>query len=93
MYHQISRLLRAACAYNGADPARNQHLIKVHNYARMIADGEHLDAHTQFVLEAAAVLHDIGIHEAERIHHSSAGQYQQMEGPAVGTKNSCRFSV
>ena len=86
MYHQISRLLRAACAYNGADPARNQHLIKVHNYARMIADGEHLDAHTQFVLEAAAVLHDIGIHEAERIHHSSAGQYQQMEGPAVARK-------
>lgn len=86
MYHQISRLLRAACTYNGADPARNQHLIKVHNYARMIADGEHLDAHTQFVLEAAAVLHDIGIHEAERIHHSSAGQYQQMEGPAVARK-------
>lgn len=86
MYHQISRLLRAACAYNGADPARNQHLIKVHNYARMIADGEHLNAHTQFVLEAAAVLHDIGIHEAERIHHSSAGQYQQMEGPSVARK-------
>lgn len=83
MYHQISQLLLAACAYNGADPARNQHLIKVHNYARMIADGEHVDAHTQFILEAAAVLHDIGIHEAERVHHSSAGQYQQIEGSAV----------
>ena len=46
MHHQISRLLLAACAYNGADPARNQHLIKVHNYARMIAHGEHIDAHT-----------------------------------------------
>ncbi len=86
MHHQISRLLLAACAYNGADPARNQHLIKVHNYARMIASGEHIDAHTQFVLEAAAVLHDIGIHEAERVHHSSAGQFQQIEGPAVARK-------
>ena len=38
------------------------------------------------MLEAAAVLHDIGIHEAEHIHHSSAGQYQQMEGPAVARK-------
>ncbi|MDO5785166.1 MAG: HD domain-containing protein [Eubacteriales bacterium] len=79
----ISQLLIAACTYNGADPARNQHLLKVHNYCRMIAFGEKLDAHTQFIVEAAAVLHDIGIHEAERIHGSSAGAYQQMEGPAI----------
>ena len=31
----------------------------------------------------AALLHDIGIHEAERQHSSSAGPYQEQEGPAV----------
>ena len=35
------------------------------------------------MLEAAALLHDIGIHEAERRHGSSAGPYQEQEGPAV----------
>ena len=35
------------------------------------------------MLEAAALLHDIGIHEAERQHGSSAGPYQEQEGPAV----------
>lgn len=83
MYHTISEILLAACAYNGKDPARNQHLLKVHNYSRMIAAGESLDAHTGFVLEAAAALHDIGIHNAECRHGSSAGQYQQLEGPPV----------
>ena len=31
----------------------------------------------------AAVLHDIGIHEAERVHGSSAGRYQEIEGPPI----------
>ena len=31
----------------------------------------------------ASGLHDIGIHEAERQHGSSAGPYQEQEGPAV----------
>lgn len=91
--HIISQLLLAACRYNGADPARNQHLLKVHNYCRMIADGEALDTHTQFILEAAAVLHDIGIHEAERIHGSSDGVYQQMEGPAIAREILTAFSL
>ncbi len=86
MHDTIAELLLAACAYNGADPRRNHHLLKVHNYCRMIAQGEQLDAHTRFVLEAAAVLHDIGIHEAERVHGSSAGAYQQQEGPAVARR-------
>ncbi len=92
-YHMIPRLLIAACRYNGADPARNQHLLKVHNYCRMIADGEGLDAHTQWIAEAAAVLHDIGIHEAERVHGSSAGVYQQLEGPRVAREILKEFSL
>lgn len=92
-YDIISQLLIAACTYNGADPARNQHLLKVHNYSRMIASGEKLDAHTQFITEAAAVLHDIGIHEAERIHGSSAGVYQQMEGPAIAQQILAEFAL
>lgn len=35
------------------------------------------------LLESAALLHDIGIKESERKYHSSAGHYQEIEGPAI----------
>ncbi len=35
------------------------------------------------VVVAAAILHDIGIHAAERTHGSSAGRYQEIEGPPI----------
>jgi hypothetical protein len=38
---------------------------------------------TQTVIDIAAILHDIGIHEAERKHNSSAGHWQEIEGPPV----------
>ena len=69
--------------YDAGDPRRVQHFIKVYGYCRLLRLSERLDAHTQNMLEAAALLHDIGIHEAERQHGSSAGPYQEQEGPAV----------
>lgn len=79
----IAKLAALAAAYDAGDPRRVQHLMKVYAFCRVIGQGEGLDAHTQNVLEAAAVLHDIGIHEAERKHASSAGKWQEAEGPAV----------
>jgi HD superfamily phosphodiesterase len=35
------------------------------------------------IIKAAAILHDIGIHKAERKHGSSAGRYQEIEGPPI----------
>ena len=32
---------------------------------------------------AAAVLHDIGIHEAEKKYGSASGRYQEIEGPPI----------
>lgn len=77
------RVLRAAIAYNGTDAARIHHLIKVTGFAQAIAEAEVTDEDTRYTLEIAAILHDIGIHEAERKHGSSAGPYQEQEGPAV----------
>lgn len=79
----ISALAAAAAHYDAGDPRRVQHFIKVYGYCRLLGLSEGLDAHTQNMLEAAALLHDIGIHEAERQHGSSAGPYQEQEGPAV----------
>ena len=79
----IAKLAALAVHYDAGDPRRVQHFIKVYGYCQLLGRSEGLDAHTQNVLEAAALLHDIGIHEAERRFGSSAGPYQEQEGPAV----------
>ena len=36
------------------DPARIQHFIKVHSFAKLIGEEEHLDEKQLYILEAAA---------------------------------------
>ena len=79
----IAKLAALAAAYDAGDPRRVQHLMKVYAFCRILGQSEGLDGQAQNILEAAAVLHDIGIHEAERKHGSSAGKWQEAEGPAV----------
>ena len=47
---------------------------------------ENLDDSMQEILEVTAVLHDVGIKVAEQKYNSSAGHYQQLEGPPVAKK-------
>ena len=64
----------------GADTKRIDHALSVLGYAGQILQGEPGD---EAVVVAAALLHDIGIHEAERKHGSNAGRYQEIEGPSI----------
>jgi hypothetical protein len=64
----------------GADTRRIAHALKVLEYAEEIMRGQGVD---EAVVVAAAALHDIGIHEAEKKHGSSAGKYQEIEGPPI----------
>ena len=68
--------------YSG-DPHQIQHFTKVHSFARLIGLGESIDANTLHILEAAAILHDIGIKPALQKHGSSSGPYQELEGPPL----------
>lgn len=79
----LNTLLCKAVEYNAGDPRRVQHLLKVWAFSRAIGQAEGLSGEMLESLEAAAILHDIGIHEAERKHGSSAGPYQEQEGPSV----------
>ena len=76
----------AMTEYDKGDAKRIQHFLKVYEFARLIGKMEGLDAHTQFVLESAAVVHDIGIHLAEQKYGSSSGKYQELEGPTEAGK-------
>lgn len=82
----MDRLLYAMMEYEKGCPKRVQHLLKVYEFARMIGKMEGLDTHTQFVLESAAVVHDIGSRPALEKYKSSAGSYQEVEGPPEAKK-------
>ena len=77
-----SLYLRTLEFFSG-DPARIQHFVKVHSFAAMIGHGEHLSETVQFTLEAAAIVHDVGILPAEKKYGSSSGDLQESEGPPV----------
>ncbi len=64
----------------GADQRRIDHALKVLDHAVTIQEAEGGDPLT---VRAAAILHDIGIQEAERKHGSAAGRFQEIEGPPI----------
>ena len=76
-------VMARAVEYDGDDAARIHHLIKVHAFARIIGKAEGFDENNQKITELAAILHDIGIHNAEEKYHSTDGKYQEMESEPV----------
>ena len=82
MENFILRLTEAMIRYDQGDPMRIHHFLKVHAFAALIGREEGLDERTQFILETAALVHDIGIHLAVETYGSSSGRFQEMVGPA-----------
>ena len=80
---RINQLALAMIDYNHGDPKRIQHTTKVHAYASLIGKCEGLDEGTQFILESAALVHDIGIRASEQKYGYQNGKLQEQEGPAV----------
>lgn len=77
----LQNLLREMIAYYTGDPKRIQHLIKVHSFARWIALEEGVDEPTRIVLEAAALVHDIGIKAAEEKYGACDGKLRSRRDP------------
>lgn len=81
-----AKLFAAMIHYDRGDASRIQHLVKVYGFAAAIGMLENLDEDTQCILEAAAILHDVGIHLSVEKYGSSAGKYQEIEGPSEAEK-------
>ena len=78
-----SKVLSSMVSYFEKDVRRINHTLKVYGFAGAIMKGENLGAREALVVELSAVLHDIGIREAEKKYNSAAGKYQELEGPPV----------
>ncbi len=69
--------------YFKQDFKRIGHASRVARYAEQIGKEE---MGNLAVILTAAYLHDIGIHEAERKHQSTAAKYQEEEGPPIANE-------
>ena len=79
----VNEVVKDMIIYFGTDVTRINHAMKVYGFSKTIGELENLDENKQLILELTAVLHDIGIKVSEKKYNSSAGRYQEMEGPAV----------
>ncbi|MBQ9010250.1 MAG: HD domain-containing protein [Clostridia bacterium] len=83
MTERIQQLFHRMIEFDRGDPDLIQHFTKVYSYAGLIARSEGLDAHMTEVLEAAALVHDIGIPLCNRKYGSHPGDLQELEGPPL----------
>ncbi len=77
------RLVASMEAEFGTDRRRITHALRVLDQAAEILRQEGGDPK---VVIAAALLHDIGIQEAERRHGSAAPRFQEQEGPPIAKR-------
>lgn len=83
---KTGQVIDAMICYFAGDARRINHFLKVYALAKSIGETEDLDERTLQILEIAAVTHDIGIKNSEMKYNSSAGCYQQTEGPPEAKK-------
>ncbi len=77
------RLIKAVKHEFGDDRKRIHHALLVFDQALKILQKENGDPR---VITAAALLHNIGIKEAERKYGSSEAHYQEVEGPPIAQR-------
>ena len=80
----ISEITEKMIAWSDGNLHDISHFLKVWAYARTIGEQEGLDAETQFLLETAAVIHDIACPLCRKKYGNTNGKNQEAEsGPLV----------
>jgi hypothetical protein len=64
----------------------NQPFFERYGFSKAIGERKASTKATQEIVEIAALTHDIGIKNSEKKYNSSAGNYQQLEGPPEAKK-------
>ncbi len=70
----------------GEEDRRINHALKVLRFSEEILRGENITGKIAETVILTAVLHDIGICEAERKYNSNSGTYQEIEGPPIAKR-------
>ena len=82
----VSEIMEKMIEFSDGNVHDIDHLIRVWTYAKTIGELEGLDPETQFILEIAAITHDIACPLCREKYGSTNGKYQEREGePMVRT--------
>jgi len=79
----VAETLTRMVDYFGTDVKRINHALKVNSFARLIGQKEGLISDVLEIIDLSSILHDIGIPVSEQKYQSSAGRYQEIEGPPI----------
>ena len=79
----VSQIMEKMIAFSDGNIHDIDHLIRVWAYSKMISELEGLDAQTQFVLEAAAITHDIACPLCREKYGNTNGKHQEQEGEVM----------
>lgn len=82
----LNKLTMEMIEYYTGDPKRIQHFLKVHELAKLIAANEGLDEKTRLIVEAAALVHDVGIKIGEKLYGECTGKHQEQLGPPMAKR-------
>ena len=76
----IPNILEKMIRFSNGNIHDIDHFIRVWTYAKNIGELENLDEQTQFILEAAAITHDIACPLCREKYGNTNGKYQEIEG-------------
>ena len=79
----ISNIMQKMIEYSNGNLHDINHFIKVWTYAKTIAELEDINKDTLFILEVAAITHDIACPLCREKYGNTNGKYQEIEGESL----------
>ena len=76
----IAQIMQKMIAFSDGNIHDIDHLIRVWTYAKTIGELEMVDQETQFILEVAAITHDIACPLCREKYGNTNGKHQEREG-------------
>lgn len=79
----VAQLLEKMLVFSEGNIHDIDHLLRVWSYARTIGELEGLDGETRFILECAAITHDIACPLCREKYGNTNGKHQEQEGEVL----------
>lgn len=77
----VAQIMEKMIAFSNGNLHDIDHLLRVWAYAKTIGELEKLDPRTQYILEVAAITHDIACPLCREKYGDANGKLQEKEGP------------
>mgnify|MGYP000389995437 CR=1 FL=1 len=76
----IAEIMKKMITFSNGNIHDIDHFLHVWSYAKMIGELEQIDPETQYILEVAAITHDIACPLCREKYGNTNGKYQEEEG-------------